>query len=220
MDYYEHTGDTGKGTDFTEAAQVGQELLRLAREWRERLGTDCGLLDQYLAGVLRALIDTTNARNAAEEGFDKPLSDLRVVLRQIKEGNEDAARRHPFYPQVKAYMDAHPFPQDALYYETYCVGLFAEYATFAAKQFTEDCNTRFQAAREAANLPQIREALYAAGITTAELDKLHGFLRAFMFAAPSAVFMQGMTDQIIQSLILRDEQSGRYIFNRLLDGEI
>ena len=125
-----------------------------------------------------------------------------------------------FYPKVKAYMDAHPFPQDILYYETYCVGLFVEYITFATKQFTEGCNARFQAAQEAANLPQIREALYAVGITAEDLNRFHRLLRAFMFAAPSAVFMQGMTDQILQSLVWRDEQSGKYVFNRLLDGEL
>lgn len=220
MDYNEITGDSGGMPDFTEAARAGQELLRLVREWRERLGADRGLLDQYLAGVLRAMIDTTNARDAAEEGFDKPLSELRVILRQVKEGNENEARRHPFYPRVKAYMDAHTFPQDILYYETYCVGLFAEYAAFAAKNYVDGCSARFQAAMKVENLPQIREALSAAGIATEELDELHRLLRVFVWVAPSVVFMQGMTDQILQSLMLRDEQSGRYIFNRLLDGEI
>ena len=88
------------------------------------------------------------------------------------------------------------------------------------KQFTEGCNARFQAAQEAANLPQIREALYAVDITTEDLNRFHRLLRAFIFAAPSAVFMQGMIDQALQSLVWRDDQSGKYVFNRLLDGEL
>ena len=79
MNYSELTGDTGKGLDFTEAVRAGEKLLRLVREWRERLGADRGLLDQYLAGVLTAMTDTTNAHLTAGEGFEYGSSSLRGI---------------------------------------------------------------------------------------------------------------------------------------------
>ena len=80
MDYYELTGDTGKEPDFTEAARAGQELLRIVRGWREGLGAERGLLDQYLAGILRAMTDTTNAHLTARDGFESALALYRGLL--------------------------------------------------------------------------------------------------------------------------------------------
>jgi hypothetical protein len=115
MDYYEITGDSGNGLNFVNAMQAGQELLRLVRGWRERLGEDCNLLDQYLAGILRAITDTTNAHLTARDGFESALSPLRGILQQIEKGKITEAQQHPFYPKVKAYMDSHPLPQDSFY---------------------------------------------------------------------------------------------------------
>jgi len=169
------------------------------------------------------MADTTNAYDVAEEGFDGALSGLHGILRQIKEGQEYEARQHPFYTKVRAYMDDHPFPPDPLYYSTYCVGLFGEYLTFAVKAYTDKCNGQFQTELEANNIPQIREALLSSGsgITADDLKCLHNLIsRVLLWIAPSSVFMQGMADQLILSLISRDEASGRYVFQRLIDGEI
>lgn len=220
MKYNQLTGDSGNGLDFMEAAQAGKEILRLARVWREKLGTKCSLLDEYLRGILQAMSEATNTFDTSQQGFEGALSDLRGILRRIKEGKEDKARKHPFYPKVRAYMAAHPFPQDGLYYETYCVGLFAEYITFATKRFLDECETRFQAALERANVPQMREALISsnADITAEELDSLELLIgQLFVLIAPSSVFMQGMIDQVILSLLSQNKQSREYVFQRLLD---
>ena len=176
MKYEDIVGDAGTmSVDLKEAAQARCEILRLTREWREKLGTKCGLLDQYLAGILNALADTGNARDNAEAGFDNALSDLHHILRQIKEGNEDEARRHPFFPNVKRYMAAHPFLQDDLYYETYCVGLFEEYIPYAVMLYMEEFNGKFEAALDEYDVPRLREALLSsgAGITAERLDYLN-----------------------------------------------
>ena len=224
MNYSEITGDWGeRSLDFVEAAQAGEELLRLVREWRERLGTNCGILDNYLAGVLNAMTNTTNARDTAEDGFDEALSELRGILRLIKDGEEDKAQKHPFYPKVREYMDAHPFPQDLLYYETYCTGLFLEYISFAVKNYMKKCNDKYQIELEENNVPQLREALLSSGvgITDKSLNYLNNLIsRVFIWIAPSSIFIQGMTDQILLSLILRDNISGRYVFQRIFDHEV
>ena len=223
MNFSDVTGDWGEqNLDFVEMAQSGEEMLRQVRSWRERLGTKCGVLDNYLAGVLKAVTDTTNARDAADEGFDA-LSELRGILRHIKDGKEAEAQRHPFYPQVKAYMDAHSFPQDILYYETYCSGLFREYLTFAVQGYRQRCGDEFQAQLKENNIPQNREALLSAGadITAEGLDYLNNLIaRVFVWIAPSTVFMQGMADQLALSLIQRDNESGRFVFQQRIDGEI
>ncbi len=224
MNYSETTGDWGdKNFDLEEITKSGKELLRLIREWREKLGTKCGLLDDYLAAVLNTIVDTTGVCISAEEGFDNELSELRGILRQIKDREENEVREHPFYPQIRRYMDAHPFPQDSLYYETYCVGLFQEYFMFALQCYMDRCHSKFQAELEANNVLQLREALLFsdADITEEAIDYLNRLISlTFMWITPSGVFMQGMLDQIMYSLLARDKRSGRYVFQRVLDGEV
>ena len=224
MNYSEITGDWGeRSLDFVETAQAGEKLLRLVRDWREILGTNCGILYNYLAGVLNAMTNTTNSRDTAEEGFDEALSELRGILRLIKKGEDDDAQKRPFYPKVRAYMDTHPFPQDLLYYETYCAGLFPEYISFAVKSYMKKCNDKFQAELKENNIPQLHEALLLSGvgITNENLDYLNNLIsRVFIWIAPSSIFIQGMTDQVLLSLILRDNISDRYVFQRILDGKV
>jgi len=224
MDYPDSTDDWGKNNlDFAEIAQSGEELLRLVREWRERLGTKCGTLDNYLAGVLNAMFNTANTRDATDKGFGEGLSPLRGILRHIKNGEEAEAQKHPFYPKVRMYMDTHPFPQDLLYYETYCAGLFREYVMFAVKGYMRRCGGKFQAELEENNIPKLRDSLLASGasITVDSLDYLNNLIsQVFIWIAPPAIFMQGLADQIMLSLILRDKESGRIVFQRILDGEV
>ena len=224
MKYHDVTGDLGKlNLDFVEMAQSGEELLKMVREWRERLGDKCGVLDSYLAGVLKAMTDTTNALDSGEKGFDEALSGLRSILRHIKEGKDGELRQHPFYPKVRAYMDAHPITQDALYYETYCTALFPQFLTFSVEEFREKCNADFNTSLEEYNIPQLRKTLLSSGtsITEEGLNYLHNLIsRVFVFIAPSSVFMQGMADHIILSLISQDKKSGRYAFNLLIDGTV
>ncbi len=224
MNYSETTGDWGdKNFDLEEITKSGKEMLRLIREWRQKLGTKCGLLDDYLAAVLNTIVDTTGVCISAEEGFDNELSELRGILRQIKDRKENKVREHPFYPQIRRYMDVHPFPQDSLYYETYCVGLFQEYFMFALQYYMDRCHGKFQAELEANNVLQLREALLFsdADITEEAIDYLNRLISlTFMWITPSGVFMQGMLDQIMYSLLARDKRSGRYVFQRVLDGEV
>jgi hypothetical protein len=224
MKYEELMGDCyEKGVDFSGIAEARAELLLLVRTWREKLGPDRGLLDQYLAGFLRAMTGTANVRDMAEAGLKEALPELRGLLRAIKDGNEDEARKHPFYPQAKAYVDAHPAPQDDLYYETCFVRLLVEYAPFAARRYMERRDAQFQEALAAENLQQLREALLSTGVAImAEgLDYLHSLIgQLFVFAPPSSVFMQGMFDHALLSLITQDNENGAYLFQRLLDGSI
>lgn len=224
MLYREITGDEGKrNLDFDEIADSGEELLRMVRAWREKLGTKRDLLDQYLAALLYAIIDTANARDTAEQGFDDAMAELRDILRRFKEGKQDEARQHPFYPKVRAYMDAHPFGQDLLFYETYCVGLFGEYLSFALEGFINRCDEAFKAYAAKYHVPHLREALLssAADITKDDLSYLDNLIsRVLYWVAPSTIFMQGMADQLLLSLAVRDGNSGKFVFQRLLDDEV
>jgi hypothetical protein len=169
------------------------------------------------------MTDTTNAYHAARDGYETALSPLRDILRHIKAGNVAEAEEHPFYPTAKAYIEAHPLPQDSLQYELYYLALFAEYVPFAVMDFLDECDTTFKAIIEDENILQIQEALLAsdAGITEDDLNHLYGLIsRAFMRIAPSSVFIQGMVDMMMLTLIGQDEESGEYILPRLLDGAL
>jgi hypothetical protein len=84
MKYEELTGDCGeKGVDFAGIAEAKTELLRLVRSWRKTLDAERGLLDDYLAGFLRAMSSTSNIRDTAEAGFGEALPEPQ----KIKEGD-------------------------------------------------------------------------------------------------------------------------------------
>jgi hypothetical protein len=221
MEYNELTGDTGNYPNLNEVAQAGDKLLRVVREWRERLGADRSLLDQYLAGILTAMTNTTDAYRTAGEGFEFGTSTLRAILRSIKEGNEDEARTYPFYPKVRAYMDAHPLPQDANTYDLYYMGLFLEYVPFAIQGYIDECNAAFKEHLEEENVQQISEALLSSGAVTADdLSFLHGLiLQIITWVTPSSIFAQGMVDQMLLALIGQDEESDANVFQRILEGE-
>jgi len=192
-------------------------LLQRVRDWRERLGTNCGMLDDYLAGILAAMTETSDIRATAEAGFENALSELRRVLQCIRRGNELETQKHPFYPQIKVYTQANPLPQDVLYYEAHCVGLFPEYLFFATREHMAECEARFQVALEEHNVPQLCEALLTLGITADELEQLHNLMSwIFVLVTPSVAFMQGMVDQIMMSLLCRDK-GGKCLFQRLVD---
>jgi len=80
----------------------------------------------------------------------------------------------------------------------------------------DERKTKFQAALKEHNIPQMQEALLAVGVSASDIWDLH---QAFTLVAPGIVFMQGMVDQIMMSLLCRDE-NGRRLFQRLIDGEI
>jgi hypothetical protein len=215
--------DSSKGPDFRDAIQAGQELFQLARGWRERLGADRGLLDQYLVGILQAMTDTTNALLTAGDGYETALSPLRDIIQQIKAGKVAEAEKHPFYPKAKAYMDAHPLPQDSLQHELYYLALFTEYVPFAVKRFLDECDATFKELLEEENIIPMQKALLAsdAGITEDDLGYLHGLIsRAVGWIPPSGVFIQGMVDQMLLTLAGQDENSGEYILQRLMDGAL
>lgn len=222
MDYNEIIGDSGKWPDFTKKVQAGHELLQLLRELWGKLGANRGLLDQYLAGIMQAMTDTTNAHLTARDGFESGLSPLRGILRQIKEGKIPEAQTHPFYPMVRAYIDAHPLPHDNLQYELYYLGLFMEFVPYAAKNFMDECDAAFKEHLAEENVTLLRNALLSsnAEITEENLNDLHGLIsRAFVWISPSSIFMQGMVDQMLLSLIWQDCESGDYVFSRLIDEE-
>jgi len=224
MLYEEITGDGGmRNLDFVEIALSGEELLKMIREWREKLGDKSGILNDYLAGILTAATETASTFDTGDDGFDRALSELRGILRHIKEGNEEEAREHPFYPNVRAYMDSHAFSQDSLYYETYCVGLFPEYFKYAVKGFLDRCNDKFRERLNEYGVPRLYETLLSsgAGITADDLKYLSNlFSRVLSWTAPSTVFMQGMIERLTLSLISQDKKSGKYVFEMLLDGTV
>jgi hypothetical protein len=52
-------------------------------------------------------------------------------------------------------------------------------------------------------------------------DYLHALIgQLFAFAPPSSVFMQGMFDHALLSLVTQDNENGAYLFQRLLGGSI
>jgi hypothetical protein len=100
------------------------------------------------------------------------------------------------------------------------LGLITEYVPFAVQDFMDEYNAKFKANMEEENITQLRKALLSSGADIAE-DNLNRLVaRVFVRTAPSELLVQGMIDQVLLSLTWQNEQSGEYVFQRLIDGEI
>lgn len=103
-----HDGDLRSEED---ALRSVTEVLRSAQAIRLQLGEKCSIFDSYLKSVLSAIADSVMTTETARHGFESALMELRGLCRNIRQGNLDAVKQHPFYPVAKEFIDEHDLPR-------------------------------------------------------------------------------------------------------------
>lgn len=205
--------DTGPAEDSTLV------FWKLAKELRSRLGDKAELLDRYLSGLLEG-IGGTLAYEAADEGFLRG-GGLRQLCAGILRGDSSGQERaHPLYQTVSEYIDEHPLPDWGFHtslsvYHAALADVFLRHA--AAEYFAER-----QRALDA-GVADLRALYWEICVLLGEtepVERLNEAVRTrFLQAAALPVFLQGMNNDLLDSLLHRDGGSGGPVFRLMLDHE-
>ncbi len=211
----------GCSCDVETATCSGEEIIGLVQKIRSELGESSVLLDTYMAGLLKAIHATADISWIVDEGYHGALAELRGMCLKIRDGKEDDVKAHPFFPKIKAFMDAHNIEKGSLFVETHCVALFAEYSEYAARRFTIELDCNWQKALKENGVPEARAALCAV-IGMDETENLEArIINNIIKVSLPTLYMQGMLHQLTMSMIMPDRRGGDYfVFQYLADNNI
>lgn len=194
-----------------------KEFFKQANEIRTRLGKQGYLLDKYLS----YLFEATNGMlvyEAATEGFETE-STLNSLCAEILKG-DTKSKAHPFYQQVKTFIDAHPlkyqecFTQQSLY----SVMLLGSYLESVYEQYYADLLDDIRAFLDIVDLNNLYNKICEALGGEKEMEHLNLlFCERFLIAKAMDIFLQGMTNQLLYSLTYRDRETSKQVFQLLLD---
>jgi len=206
-------GDTG--TQHLKRAFA--EFLEQSRLIRDRLGKQAYLFDQYLSLLLEAA-NAKLAYDAASEGFDGEAPMFTMCLEILRHKPKDT--ENPIYDIMKSCINASPLPyqEDATKRAVYCAMLSGELLESAIKLFREELTDSFRAVVDIADLHDLFRKICAILGGEDEMEKLHLLFRQrFLVATPVAIFMQGVTNQLLYALLHRDRETSKQVFQLILD---
>lgn len=201
-----------------DTAQDWNDFLGAARALREALGPNAHLADRYITIMMDAA-NTSFSEGITADGFNAG-SDLYGLCQGIVNGDNDH-REHPFYETALTYITAHPLPglERQTRAWTYFVPLFGKYLEYAAAKYALETEAKAQELTDVDKLDRLRVRIMA------ELDDqdalfetmLLKFKRCFVYASTMSAFLNGATYQLIEALSHCDQDTGRRVFQILLD---
>ncbi len=196
------------------------QFIEQSRLIRSRLGKQAYLFDQYL----NLLLESANAElayDAASRGFDGESPIIRMCVEILRHKPQDT--ENPLYDIMESYIDANPLPyqEDGTKQSIYCSMLSGELLDGAVKLFEEELTEKFRAVVDIVDLRDLYRKICAILGSEDEMEKLHLLFRQrFLIATPIAIFMQGVTNQLMYSLLHRDRETSKQVFQLILDGTL
>lgn len=194
-----------------------KEFFKQAAEIRIRLGKQKYLLDKYLS----YLFEATNgilAYEAATEGFETE-STLNSLCGEIQKG-DTKSNDHPFYEQVKSFIDAHHlnYQESFTKLSLYDVMLSCSYLESVYEQYYTDLVADIRAFLDIVDLNDLYNKICEVLGGEKEMEQLNLlFCQRFLIARAMDIFLQGMTNQLLYSLTFRDRETSKQVFQLLLD---
>jgi ribosomal protein L31 len=194
-----------------------EEFFKQATEIRIRLGNHGYLLDKYLS----YLFETTNgilAYEAASEGFETE-STLSSLCTEILRGDVKS-NDHPFYEQVKAFIDAHPlkYQESFTKLSLYDVMLSCSYLESVYEQYYSDIIADIRAFLDIVDLNSLYNKICETLGREKDMEHLNLlFCQRFLIVKAMDIFLQGMNNQLLYSLTYRDRETSKQVLQLLLD---
>ncbi len=194
-----------------------KEFLQQASEIRIKLGKQRYLLDNYLT----YLFEATNgilAYEAASEGFETE-STLNSLCAEILRG-DSKSNDHPFYEQVKVFIDAHPlkYQESFTRLSLYDIMLSCSYLESVYEQYYTDLVADIRDFLDIVDLNNLYDKICEALGGEKEMEQLNLlFCQRFLIVKAMDTFLQGMTNQLLYSLTYRDRETSKQVFQLLLD---
>ncbi len=192
-----------------------QNLFKLAKEIRDRLGKQGYLLDSYLSFVLEAA-NNTLLYEVAEKGFEAG-SELQNLCFAVMDGS-DALKEHPFYQAVKQSFDKHlyTYQERTTVMSLHSVLLADAFMEYAARCYLQEQESMLDVLDDV----KLRE-LYKKIVHIVDenlMEQLNLALKERFFIVPAiAGFMQGLANDLLYSLTYRDSETSKQIFQLIMD---
>jgi hypothetical protein len=194
-----------------------EELIGQSCEIRTKLGNQAYLLDKYLSYLFEST-NRTQVYVAASDGFDTAGELNGLCYSVIRD--DPKYKDHPFYEQVKAYIDAHPLKHQEPHTKVpiYCSALAGDFLKYSAEKYFDKIKSDSVSVLDICNLCDLYDkicGLLGSEETMENLNLL--FQQRFLITTAMAAFLQGMTNQLLYSLTYRDRESSKQIFQLILD---
>ncbi len=193
------------------------ELLDQIKLLKLELGEHAYLMDCYFSCILEAtskLREFTTISNGLDDAME-----LRGICRSIISGSGHYSE-HPFYIHAQNYINAMTcqFHEDSTK-EAYCViELFHDYLEYKVNLFIRQ---QEQVLYSDSDIPKIKEMFYKIcdilGDTEQMMNINRLFCQRFFTVTPTDGFIQGLTSDLIYSMIERDMESSWQVFQFILD---
>ncbi|MPM20457.1 hypothetical protein SDC9_66887 [bioreactor metagenome] len=217
MNIYENESGILGSASVDSLKESIKEFFKQTTEIRTRLGRQGYLLDKYLS----YLFEATNgilAYEAATEGFET-VTTMNSLCVEILKG-EVKNKEHPFYEQVKAFIDAHPlkYQESFTRLSLYDAMLSCDYLESAYEQYYTDLVADIREFLDIVDLNDLYNKICEVLGGEKELEQLYLlFCQRFLIAKAMDIFLQGMTNQLLYSLTYRDRETSKQVFQLLLD---
>lgn len=194
-----------------------KEFFRQAAEIRSRLRKQRYLLDTYLTYLFEGANEIL-AYESASEGFEAG-NTLNSLCGKILRGDEKGSE-HPFYTQVKAFIDAHPLQYQELTTRESLYGLIlsCDFLEPLCQQYHMDIVSSISTSFDIVDLSSLYKTICETMGGEKEMEQLNSlFCQRFLTARAMDIFLQGMTNQLLYALTYRDKETSKQMFQLLLD---
>lgn len=189
-----------------------KELRNLVAEIRGELGEYAFSLNAYIYAMLESLSQAGTAFDAASDGFERGLGDLYRMAQHLRDDDDHDIAQHSFFPIAKEHAQQVPPSQSHLFVSRMIPRLFHEYARYAMDEYTKACEEKHAQYMEANGVPHKRERLVER-VGSEKIDRLDDLImRHQIYISPGRVFMQGMLDSMIMSVMTVFEITGEIQF--------
>ena len=190
-----------------------------AREIRIRLGRNKGLLDEYLSLLFDASAAALS-HNMTPSGLSAAGQLSSICVGEVMGRPQNTY--NAFYHTARDYIRSHPLFMSDPHTKTaiYTSRLCGEFSMYSAKQFFDKMCEKI---RKSVDCDRINELNIRINRHLREeepmqtLDRL--FRERFLISAAMAIYLQGITTQLIYSLSCYDSETRKKVFQILMDSE-
>ncbi|NSW92105.1 MAG: hypothetical protein HPY74_15785 [Firmicutes bacterium] len=217
MNIFENESGILGSASMDNSKQSFKEFLHQASEIRTGLGKQKYLLDKYLSYLFEAA-NGILAYEAATKGFET-VTTMNSLCVEILKG-EVKSKEHPFYEQVKAFIDTHPltYQESFTRLSLYDAMLSGDYLESAYEEYYIDLVADIRAFLDIIDLNDLYKKICEALGGEKEMEHLNLlFCQRFLIVKAMDIFLQGMTNQLLYSLTYRDRETSKQVFQLLLD---
>ena len=182
---------------------------------RRQLGKRGYLLDNYMAALFTVVRDNSTL-GSYEEGFGK-VSEQRPAVKAIIEGTDTD---NPLRETMAASVGAHPLGLQEHYTITafHCCEKAGDILTYVTERFIHKQELEIGPLTDIPLLLETYRDIWGDLGGEEPMEKLNAlFVQCFMPVTPMLAFLQGFTTDLIYNLMGRDRESGRLIFQIMLD---